>query len=53
MATTLEAPPGSRQVARGEGLSAADQRELSRLQTQIAEYLEREFYDINVPLVFP
>ena len=36
---TLEAPPGSRQVARGEGLSAAEQRELSRLKTQIAEYL--------------
>ena len=36
---TLEAPPGSRQVARGEGLSAADQRELSRLKTQIAAYL--------------
>jgi hypothetical protein len=36
---TLEAPPGSRQVARGEGLSAADQRELSRLKTQIAGYL--------------
>ena len=36
---TLEAPPGSRQVARGEGLSAADQRELSRLKTQIAQYL--------------
>jgi hypothetical protein len=36
---TLEAPPGSRQVARGEGLSAADQRELSRLKTRIAEYL--------------
>jgi hypothetical protein len=36
---TLEAPPDSRQVARGEGLSAADQRELSQLKTQIAEYL--------------
>ena len=36
---TLETPPGSRQVARGEGLSAADQRELSRLKTQIAAYL--------------
>ena len=36
---TLEAPPGSREVARGEGLSAADQRELSRLKTEIAEYL--------------
>jgi len=36
---TLEAPPGSREVARGEGLSAADQRELARLKTQIAEYL--------------
>jgi hypothetical protein len=36
---TLEAPPGSRLVARGEGLSAADQRELSRLKAQITEYL--------------
>jgi hypothetical protein len=36
---TLEPPPGSRLVARGEGLSAADQRELSRLKTQITEYL--------------
>jgi hypothetical protein len=36
---TLEAPPGSREVARGEGLSAADQRQLSRLKTQILEYL--------------
>ena len=36
---TLEAPPGSRQVARGEGLSAAEQRELSRLKAQIAQYL--------------
>lgn len=36
---TLEAPPGSRQVARGEGLSAADQRELSRLKGQITEYV--------------
>lgn len=35
----LEAPPGSRLVARGEGLGAADQRELSRLKAQIAEYL--------------
>ncbi len=36
---TLEAPAGSRLVARGEGLSAADQRELSRLKAQITEYL--------------
>jgi hypothetical protein len=36
---TLVAPPGSRLVARGEGLSAADQRELSRLKTQITEYV--------------
>jgi hypothetical protein len=38
---TLESPPGSRLVARGEGLGAADQRELSRLKTQITEYLVR------------
>src|SRR5207244_4026625 len=36
---TLETPAGSRLVARGEGLSAADQRELSRLKAQITEYL--------------
>ncbi|HEV8205544.1 MAG TPA: hypothetical protein VGR04_02500 [Acidimicrobiia bacterium] len=36
---TLETPPGSRRVAQGEGLSAADQRELLRLKTQIAGYL--------------
>jgi hypothetical protein len=36
---TLEPPPGSRLVARGEGLSAADQRELSRLKTQITDYV--------------
>jgi hypothetical protein len=38
---TLEAPPGSRRVALGEGLSAADQRELSRLKTLIAAYLSQ------------
>src|SRR5205807_5578548 len=31
-AATGEAPTGSRRVARGEGLSAGDQRELSRLE---------------------
>jgi hypothetical protein len=36
---TLEAPAGTRLVARGEGLTAADQRELSRLKAQITEYL--------------
>jgi hypothetical protein len=36
---TLQAPPGSRQVARGEGLSAAEQRELARLKEQIAAYV--------------
>ena len=36
---TLSPPPGSREVARGEGLGPADQRQLSRLKTQIMEYL--------------
>ena len=37
---TLEAPPGSREVARGEGLSRAEDRELDGLKGQILEYLE-------------
>jgi hypothetical protein len=36
---TLEAPPGSRRFARGEGLPAADVRELERLKTQIGDYI--------------
>jgi hypothetical protein len=44
---TLEPPPGSRLVARGEGLSAADQRELARLKTQIAEYLAQGRLRLN------
>ena len=39
-AATGEAPAGSRRVARGEGLSAADQRELTQLESQIAKYVE-------------
>ncbi len=37
---TLEAPAGSHEVARGEGLSRAEQRELDRLKTEILGYLE-------------
>jgi hypothetical protein len=37
---TRDAPPGSRRVALGEGLSPADQRELSRLNSQIGEYIQ-------------
>jgi hypothetical protein len=39
-AVTGEAPTGSRRVARGEGLSAGDQRELARLEAQIGTYVE-------------
>lgn len=36
---TRVAEPGTRLVARGEGLSQADQRELDRLERQIGEYI--------------
>jgi hypothetical protein len=39
--------PGSRRVARGEGLSAGDRRELSRLEAQIAEYVEQGRLRLN------
>jgi hypothetical protein len=39
-ASRNEAPAGSRRVARGEGLSAGDRRELSRLEEQIGTYIE-------------
>ena len=39
-AATGGAPTGSRRVARGEGLSAADQRELTQLEAQIGKYVE-------------
>jgi len=39
-ASTDEAPAGSRGVARDEGLSARDQRELSRLEAQIRTYID-------------
>ena len=39
-AATGDAPTGSRRVARGEGLSAADQRELTQLEAQIGKYVE-------------
>src|SRR5215211_7903852 len=35
-----QAPPGSRRVALGEGLSVADRRELARLKTEIRDYIE-------------
>jgi hypothetical protein len=44
---TLETPPGSRLVARGEGLPAADQRELTRIKTQISEYLSQRGVPLN------
>jgi hypothetical protein len=46
-AATAETPPGSRSVARGEGLSAGDRRELSRLEAQIAEYVEQGRLRLN------
>lgn len=36
---TLEAPAGSRQVARGQGLPAAEVRELEQLKKQIGDYI--------------
>jgi len=44
---TLEAPPGSRQVARGEGLSAADQRELARLKALARELVAEGRLHLN------
>jgi hypothetical protein len=44
---TLEAPPGSRLVARGEGLPAADQRELVRVKTQVSGYLRQRGVPLN------
>ena len=43
----LGAPPGSRLAARGEGLPAAEQRELMRLKTQIGAYLQRNGVPLN------
>jgi hypothetical protein len=39
-AAAQDAPPGSRRVALSEGLSAADQRELSRIEAQIGAYIQ-------------
>jgi hypothetical protein len=44
---TLQAPPGSRQVARGEGLPAADVRELERLTNQIKDYITQRGLRLN------
>ncbi|HEY4402030.1 MAG TPA: hypothetical protein VGO38_08370 [Acidimicrobiia bacterium] len=42
-----EAPAGSRRVARGEGLSARDQHELSRVEAQIGTYVEEGQLRLN------
>jgi hypothetical protein len=43
----LEGPAGSRRAALGEGLPAADQRELMRLKTQIGAYLQQRGVPLN------
>lgn len=43
----LGSPPGSRRAALGEGLPAADQRELMRLKTQIGAYLQQHGVPLN------
>lgn len=44
---SLAAPPGSRRVARGEGLSAADERQLTRLKARIVDYIEARRLRLN------
>jgi hypothetical protein len=44
---TRQAPQGSRRVALGEGLSAGDQLELSRLETEIGAYIEHGRLHLN------
>lgn len=44
---TLEAPAGSRAVARGEGLPAAEVRQLARLKRQISEYIGQRGLRLN------
>jgi hypothetical protein len=44
---TLEAPPGSRRVARGEGLPMAEVRELERLKMRISEYIAQRGLQLN------
>jgi hypothetical protein len=44
---TFEAPPGSRRVARGEGLPADDVRELERLKTQIGDSIAQHGLVLN------
>jgi hypothetical protein len=40
-------PAGGRLVARGEGLSAADQREMARIKLQIGDYLSQRGVELN------
>jgi hypothetical protein len=44
---TRVAPPGSRRVALGEGLSAGEQHELTSLTNEIADYLHRNGVRLN------
>ncbi|HEY3095239.1 MAG TPA: hypothetical protein VGK05_00220 [Acidimicrobiia bacterium] len=44
---TIVAPPGSRPVARGQGLSAAEVRELARLKRQIGDYIGQRGLTLN------
>jgi hypothetical protein len=44
---TLEAPPGVREVARGEGMSGADVRDLDRLKRQISNYIGERNLQLN------
>jgi hypothetical protein len=44
---TLEAPPGARLVARGQGMSRADVRELDRLKAQIGDYIGERNLQLN------
>jgi hypothetical protein len=44
---TLVAPPESRPIARGQGLDAADVRELARLKMQIGDYVGQRGVTLN------
>jgi hypothetical protein len=46
-AATLEAPPGSRPVARGQGLAADRVRELEQLKERISDYIEKRGLRLN------
>jgi hypothetical protein len=45
---TVEAPAGSRRVARGEGMPAAGTRELEELKTRIGEYIGERGLRLNM-----